>query len=508
MAGSEWDSDSLETNLENSSTIVGELSEFAPKLDDHLEVSPNGLFRTVTPWLTPVGVVVWIVLLAVPSGAVPAQSLTDLLGGFDETRLAQIERPTQSQGDGVRRWSIRPESRRELAKLVYRIQRLSPSLMKTRLTASQSPPVTGDAVALVGEIVSLASVSVPDDLEMMLDLPRLSLVGVRTNQGMMVDLVIDALPARAVIGDALEVVVVWMESLDTDGSHGWAVGGRAQWRSANPTSVDHRVLAAFGVNLSWLADVAKLDRKSLNATDGEVFFAMLGAAGRLDQTQQGEMSSLVSDMRRQASRPRLLDLLRTPSEFTGQWIELEMETVRWSRIEIESAARRIEAGLNAYYQIDAIGDLGDVRLQLKTGEGKLVTMSNRYPISLVSPTLPECLTPPNRGGAIAGDASVGVRVGGFFYRLWSYESDLMAEYDGKQFAPLIIAADIQPLVSDSADPIGVGVIGQLAAVATVLAILATTLFHFVSRRGDQRAKRARHSVDSHLNLPTQHELSE
>ena len=73
---------------------------------------------------------------------------------------------------------------------------------------------------------------------------------------------------------------------------------------------------------------------------------------------------------------------------------------------------------------------------------------------------------------------------GFFFRLWSYETDFMAQHGGgDQFGPLVIAAVIRNKQPDPADPTGVHLIGSAAACAVILGIFSIWAWQ---RRTDSR----------------------
>ena len=87
------------------------------------------------------------------------------------------------------------------------------------------------------------------------------------------------------------------------------------------------------------------------------------------------------------------------------------------------------------------------------------------------------------------------RVSGVFYRLWSYQSELMEEKSAaaRQVAPLIVASDLTlitpPIRTSSSSPIGW--FGYALCLAT-LAVLGGILFS-VFRKDTTRHHRKTHS---------------
>ena len=148
---------------------------------------------------------------------------------------------------------------------------------------------------------------------------------------------------------------------------------------------------------------------------------------------------------------------------------------------MENPERQLQLGSDHYFQIDAVGDLGNIVIKLEppAGEsGPPAIFESRYPVSIVARQLPEFLQQRIRaregGDAVVSQFRMQVGADGFFYRLWSYQTDFMDKHgNGKQFGPLLVAATIRNQEPTSSDPAGVGVIGTLAAAAVILAIIAT-----------------------------------
>ena len=66
-----------------------------------------------------------------------------------------------------------------------------------------------------------------------------------------------------------------------------------------------------------------------------------------------------------------------------------------------------------------------------------------------------------------------IQVDGFFFHLWSYDTDFMSQHGGgEQFGPLLIAAEIRDDEPTSNDPAGAHLIGTIAAISIILGILA------------------------------------
>lgn len=450
-------------------------------------------------------------LAAAPAQTSQAASLEDLLGRFSRESLEAIPLPSPDARDGsvASRW---PASLRgDLAKLVYRMSRLSEAILRQRHQTASQPPVIGEAEAFAGTIQKVEAVTVPPELADVLEMSQFQRVRLRTetssNTGGVSDLLVRQLPKAAEPGDRLSGVGLVLRPATSNetgaaGSGAFWVGGAVQWTPAEPTSPSQAVLADAGVDVGGLPALARRSRQPLTAADSDLFFPMIAAAD-----MAADASSAAAEAMRAPTDPiSPIELLQSPDDRVGQWVEIKLETVRWTRVAIESPARRQQAGTDAYYQIDAMGDLGDVQLRIEGADGGPVTMENRYPVTIVSADLPDFLRQAAGGddptlspdGAnpvtdpVVGMAKVPVTVSGFFYRLWSYQSDFMESRGGDdQFAPLIIAGRVTDRRMSDSDAAGIHWIGMFAAVAVALGIAATFWFGRVTQRGDLEARRRR-----------------
>lgn len=429
--------------------------------------------------------------------SVQAQSVMDLLPGFDVSQLQSIatlrddSRTVPIEDLNSIQWDTRT-----LAKLAYRFDRLDDAVLKQRQTqtASTTPTNVGDGVSIDGRVLDLLALAVPDDLVDVLEFKTMSAVRIQPTRAPPSIVVFRSLPLDLQIGDRLSGSGALIGNTGTTDIH---IGGRLAWNPSNPSSPAASVLSQSGVDLSRLYEIAQLDRKPLTGTDSSVFFAMMGVAKKAGKPAQGEASpskplrDAVAAMRSQRLAASPIDLLKTPQEFTGQWIALDIETVRITRVAVESAQRQVEVGSAFYYQVDAIGDLGNVQLKIEVPDGEPVTMENRYPVTVVAAELPEFLQQ-GQGDDWVSTQTVPIRVEGFFYRLWSYESDFMKARGGKQFAPLVIGGVMEDRRSGASDPIGVSLIGKVAAIGIIAGIIAVIVFGIVTRRGDRSSRKRRY----------------
>ncbi|WP_246112799.1 hypothetical protein [Allorhodopirellula solitaria] len=448
--------------------------------------------------------IVWIVTGIMVSSSASAQSLMDLLPGYDQERLQELSEAAVST---LASPSIDVD---EIAKIVFRVNRLSDAALQTRVARSSMPPSVGDAIVIDEEISELTPLTIDADLQEYLEFEQIQMVRLADVEGVPHLLFAKLLPGEAVPGDRIACIAVRTLADGGKGNRGssaalaasqgsdpasqdWIIdiAGRLHWTPARPQSPADAVLALSGVDLSRLADLPKRDREPFDDADSPLFYPMIGAAdfAAHPDREQSQRSDAARSMRDSTIDVSPVDLLQDPATYTGQWIQLDAETIRITRVAVESSQRQIEVGGDSYYEIDAIGDLGQVELKIEVPGEESVTMANRYPVTIVTARLPDFLQPDeSEGTPLVITRTVPIRVEGFFYRLWSYESDFMQSRGAKQFAPLIIAGVIADQRPDSTDPMGVQAIGNIAAIAVVGAILAAIVFGVVTRRGDRRSR--------------------
>jgi hypothetical protein len=201
-------------------------------------------------------------------------------------------------------------------------------------------------------------------------------------------------------------------------------------------------------------------------------------------------------------------LLKNPRDHAGQWVHMNLESVQVTRISVTESHRQAQLGSDHYYQIDAVGDLGGVIIKIEHADQNIPppTLQNRYPVSIVAAELPAFLRDKirNQAGGDAIVAPVRFKFGmdGFFYRLWGYESDFMAQQGGgEQFGPLLVAARIENREPVSDDPVGVGRIGTGAAVVILTGMVLIWWWQRRAWAADDDARRRRQEQTDRIQLP-------
>jgi hypothetical protein len=223
--------------------------------------------------------------------------------------------------------------------------------------------------------------------------------------------------------------------------------------------------------------------------DQAAFYGMLRAATAVGATAIGPARSVDAG-----------ELIRNASTSIGRRVRLGCQAVRVTRVGITDGGTRRLLGRDHYWQIDALGDLGNLTIRIDAGDetSEPAIFENRYPVSVVVAELPDFLNEAvsaSPGGGLQTDIATlnrQILVEGFFYRMWSYDSDRMRQHGGaKQLGPLLMASRLFDGESPPGDPVGVGRIGQLAAVATAVMLAAALLWFRVTGRADAMAQARR-----------------
>ncbi len=410
-----------------------------------------------------------VIVLMIATAESNAQSALPLLSGFDEQRIAAIFAQPNEVNQG------------ELAKLLYRLDHLDASSLNS---LADEPSAVGDVVSFAGSVREVKRMSVPQELVEFLEFDHFTKIAVELEndaQGLVFWLYVQDAPQQLALGDRVSATGVVLQpaaavqviSIASSSLH---------WTPANAQGSGPQLLAKLGVDLAAVLKIAERNRQPLQSSDADAFYSMMAAAKAISSVD--------------ASTPQRVEpamLLKQPGDFVGAWIRLEAETVRVTRVVVTDAQRQQQLGSNEYYQIDAIGDLDNVVIELQRTEGEPVRFENRYPVVLVTAQLPDFLQ--SRMNTPSGEASgvelitVRMEVDGFFFRLWSYESDRMnRDGKGEQIGPLVIASRFRSLQITGTDPIGVSKIGYIAATGVILGVVFVWVWNRHNRHVDAVAR--------------------
>lgn len=411
-----------------------------------------------------------------------AQSVVPWLGGFDVARVESVSQWVESPNDA--------QTLAEAAKLLYRMRRIDRDALLQQVSA-EGKRQPGDATAMQGTAGGLTASPLPPELAEVLEMDRvyrLSLA-VDDRECTVITSEVPHFWLTDPQSDWPAVVTGIVLRSDAQGRPTVVATSRVQWHPvdrARVPLVGWALLGRQGFDVGRLGQVIAADRQPLTATEQEAFYGMLAAAERVAGNANPPPQPVT-----------VAQLLSGSQALVGQWVRIDLETARLTRIAVTDprAAQRLGAGRDHYWQIDGFADLGDVQVKLESleSDGEPVLFDNRYPVSLATVELPATLRQAVEAeagrGAVVAMVRRSVTADGFFYRLWSYPSEYARSRGGGQpYGPLIMAARVEVLPAAAANSLGVEVIGWIAAAGclVVLAVIVIGSWH-VGRRDRQIA---------------------
>lgn len=227
------------------------------------------------------------------------------------------------------------------------------------------------------------------------------------------------------------------------------VARKVQWypnRRSEKFDVDDMdvLLAAQGVDFHQLGQVGKNRNSGIGVDEALSFYQLLKAATRIESMQFKN------------SRIDLETMLRNPRQCLAEPVRLTGHLRRVTEIPIEDDEIRQLLEMDRYFQIDMFVPLDNRRIVIKppgikanekndaeVGSSSNLVIENRFPVTVCTASLPMAQGDINRNR---------ISVQGFFFKNWSYESELSIDSQSgvQQIAPLIIARepDIAPLGPD------------------------------------------------------------
>ena len=182
-------------------------------------------------------------------------------------------------------------------------------------------------------------------------------------------------------------------------------------------------LAAQGFDISLLDQVKAQNGRRLTETDSEAFFQMMVAVDRAHRRGSAPPEAI-----------SLTELLRTSSEQIGNYTQLTAVCRTCTPTEIPDPDVRERLGIDRYYQLMLFPNL-DQKVSVTEGEEQVTY--DRYPVTICCTGLPEGMEP-------ADLERKTISVGGHFYRIWKYDSEIAQQADlSGTVSPLILAGPPQ-----------------------------------------------------------------
>lgn len=262
-------------------------------------------------------------------------------------------------------------------------------------------------------------------------------------------------------------------------------------------------LGQLGWDLTYLDTIAAHNQKPLSRDEAAGFYSLLRLTNSSSVTggvvlgvDAGDADSRVANSgdadsagdRRATLSSRPLALLADAKSSVGMPLEWHVRIVTGTLVQVDDAADRRQLGGQAYIQFDGFVDIGNDRIRFQPVGGSepapKLEFSGEFPVTIVSGLNKQLLNSPlapakqleagQRSWAVGQYATLRGR----FYRLWSYQSELVQSStpQGRQVAPLVVASSLLPAAPPVRDQTSyVGWFGW-ALCGAMLVILAAILW--------------------------------
>lgn len=248
-------------------------------------------------------------------------------------------------------------------------------------------------------------------------------------------------------------------------------------------------LGQLGWDLSYLDIIAARSQQPLSRAEAPGFYSML----RLSRDAPDAVASPVDNPDGdKAAAAQVMELLANARESVGKPIQWRVRIVTGTLIRVPQADDQRQLGGQAYIQYDGFVDIGNHRIRFQPNESQRANaqatsspttppleFSGEYPVTIVAPQGDAWeLGEASAAGQESWSVGQYAMVQGRFYRLWSYQSELVKSRSAqaRQIAPLIVATHFSPTTPPKRDtPANVGWFGW-AMSAAMIAILVAILW--------------------------------
>jgi hypothetical protein len=237
-------------------------------------------------------------------------------------------------------------------------------------------------------------------------------------------------------------------------------------------------LGRLGWDLTYLDTIAAKNQLPLSRDEAPGFYSLLRLSSPADQAMTNTFSG-AGDV--PANQP--LALLADARGSVCKPVQWRVRIVTGTLVQVDNPVDQQQLGAQAYVQYDGFVDIGNDRIQFQPVGGSeaipKLDFSGEFPVTIVA-TLGGPFASSDRLADGQQSWSVGkyALLQGRFYRLWSYQSELLksSSAQARQIAPLIVASNLIPTTPPvRVDPSNVGWFGW-ALCGAMLFILATILW--------------------------------
>ncbi len=251
----------------------------------------------------------------------------------------------------------------------------------------------------------------------------------------------------------------------------WVCPPGSRWTEWSPRLPAYQErLGSLGWDLANLDIVQSGNQRALQPQEASAFYSLLGLLKPIPAESPEDTSPL--------------QVLAAPAKWMGAPVHWNVRLVSGSIVQVTQPQDRRWLGAESYYQFDGFVDIGNQMVHYKISAGdqpQVVDFENEFPVTIVT-RHPSTFAPPQQqGGPLNWEVGKYAQVSGVFYRLWSYESELMASKSSRarQAAPLLVAAELipsAPIIRPATSQVGWFGYALCAAVLVILAGILFTVF--------------------------------
>lgn len=298
------------------------------------------------------------------------------------------------------------------------------------------------------------------------DVPQLWLAGARLRQPLEVN-------AVGVFDDSEPTAVCWFAQRPA-----WKLTAEMQPEDLEPRLPDHLwQLGRLGWDLGNCEIVRSHNQQTLASEETTAFYSLIHLAeNAAPATQSAAVAPAFTDP---------LTILADAQQNLGKPLRWRVRLVSGTLIAVDDPQAAAALGANRYVQFDGFVDIGAqvIHYQLAQtpsnsgGKPEEIEFVGEFPVTIVAP-VSSSFVPSQFRQAEDGHWSIGqyVALDGWFYRLWSYQSDLVRSktITGRQAAPLVVARSItaaQPVIRGKAETVGWFGYALCAATLVVLGVI-------------------------------------
>jgi len=213
---------------------------------------------------------------------------------------------------------------------------------------------------------------------------------------------------------------------------------RLEWREASPAAVRLGLASAAsvspgraeawarlgraGFDLGLWDSVAAGQRRPLTPADNEPFYQLLRVSPELPAAESAQPLPI-------------RDLIRQPQGHVGEPFRVQAVVKQVTRVPSDAGDRGTQLGVTHYFLLHALVPLPRP-LRLKFDGERQIEYSQHFPVVIATRRLPAGLEVGDQGRQwVAGQ--------GVFFKLWSYQSQRSQAAGVEQWAPLLVADDLQ-----------------------------------------------------------------